>query len=299
MPRPPGSQRPPGRRSRTAPVPWPLGGLMPASVPVTTVMPCSRIRPAAVTRLAVNDVKSRPRRSNVDRRPGGILLRRRHESGVGAHGRAHLDPGRGDVREQVVGQQQAVGGEPGEVLDPVDPGVERVPDAGERVGVGQDLQTGCMGRLARPARRTLALELGAERVGARREHAAARHHLDHVDAALRVLRHGATYAVRPGRLAAEVVAVPVRHRDRWSRGDDPGETGQRRGPRASGSAGRPGRAPSSPRPLPAPPGWTGSPSRARRRRILPARSSPPIVESATRWTWQLNRPGQAASRDTS
>ena len=88
--------------------------------------------------------------------------------------------------------------------------------------------------------------------------------------------------------------MPARHRDRWSGRDDPRQPGQRRGPRASGSAGRRGRAPSSRRPRPAAARLvritaSSSSSLASRRRARGRRR----VASATRWTWQSNRPGSS------
>ncbi|HRD62501.1 MAG TPA: hypothetical protein PL137_16460, partial [Nocardioides sp.] len=79
--------------------------------------------------------------------PRRQLVDGRHPLGVGPDRRADLDGRRGHLLEEIVGQLQPLGGDAGEVLDPVDPGGDGVPDPGQRVRVCQHLESGLVGRL--------------------------------------------------------------------------------------------------------------------------------------------------------
>ena len=98
--------------------------------------------------------------------------------------------------------------------------------------MGQHLETCVVGGLHNRPQLPVG-ELDAIGVRARRQHAAAGHHLDDVHPALDVLGDGATYAVDPGRLPAQVVAVPARFGDRRPRSNHPRQSVQ--GPGSEGA----------------------------------------------------------------
>ena len=106
------------------------------------------------------------------------------------------------------------------MLEAVDPGVERDLGAGDGVRVRDDPQPGGVRGIDDPPQRRH-LELGAELVAAGREEAAARHHLDQVDAPLDAFGDGAVQLRRDGRIdgSPEEVAVAAGCGDRWPGGE--------------------------------------------------------------------------------
>ena len=75
------------------------------------------------------------------------------------------------------------------VLETVDAGGDRLPQARLRVSVREHLQTCVVGGFDDPAQHLVA-ELHPEHVALERQHPAARHHLDHVDASGHPLTDG-------------------------------------------------------------------------------------------------------------
>src|SRR5829696_3978565 len=64
---------------------------------------------------------------------------------------------------------------------------------------------------------------GDEYVGPSGHHAAAGHHLYHINMSLRPLPHGSHDFARAAHLTAEEAAMPARDGDRWTGGNDPGQ----------------------------------------------------------------------------
>ena len=108
------------------------------------------------------------------------------------------------------------------MLQPVDPGRDTVDDRLERVGVGGDREAVPV-RLVDQRHEVVGGELPAVDVGARGQEAAGSHHLDDVDAALRVLADGVPHPALGD--PTEEVAVPARRGDRRPRRHDRGEAG--------------------------------------------------------------------------
>ena len=91
-----------------------------------------------------------------------------------------------------------------------------------RMGVSGYWQTGGVCLLDQQPQ-LLDRELWGEHVAACSDHAAACHHLDHINLSLHPLSCGTHDFVRAADLAAEVAAVATRSGDRWIGGNDPGQ----------------------------------------------------------------------------
>ena len=131
-------------------------------------------------------------------------LRSAFEPRVGSH----VDAGGRDLGEHLVGRVDALVGQRREVLEAVDPRRHGMPDAAQRVGVGEHPQAGVVRTVDEQAE-VVEAELHAVDVAPVGRHPAAGHHLDHVDAALDALVDRGPDRRRAVDHAAEVVAVPL------------------------------------------------------------------------------------------
>jgi hypothetical protein len=91
-----------------------------------------------------------------------------------------------------------------------------------RMRVGGDRRTGGV-RLLDQQPQVLDRELRDEHVGARRDHAAACHHFDHLNLSLHPLPYGSHDLACVAHFTAEEAAVSARCGDRWTGGNDPGQ----------------------------------------------------------------------------
>ena len=154
-----------------------------------------------------------------------MRVRRRHLGEVEAERHVNRDPRGSDRLQQLLGHLRTRLGQAAEVLDAVHTGSDRVPYSGQRVRVGQHLQPGLVpgrdeGRQLRFA------ELRGEHIGPGRDHAAAGHHLQHVDPAGDMLGDLVAHAIHAQRHPAEEVAMPVRDGQRRPRRAHPGQPGE-------------------------------------------------------------------------
>ena len=213
-----------------------MAGWTPASRPETTRTPCARIRASWSART--RSISSGVTPEALEQRPerGRHRVQRRHQRRIPAHRRVDGDVAVDDPVEEVVRGAHPVGGECGEVLQPVHPGLDGALDGDQRVRVREHRQPGVVGDLGELAQ-LVDGELRAQLVRAGGQEAAGRHHLDDVNAVLDPLDDRRTDAARPHERPAEEVAVPVRHRDRRPCRDDAGRAlaEPHRGGRACGT----------------------------------------------------------------